>query len=140
MIPRLFFSVARYAGSRDLGAGKPPPEGGGYGSLAAYGGSRDGVLIPTNPEPVAAPPVQPPATLMHPSGARPLAIDLEQSGLRTNHALTTDSSVAACSGFFLMSKNSSPMPMQIAESATLKAGQWCSRPPKFTYTSRKSTT
>ena len=35
-----------------------------------------------------------------------------------------------------MSRKSSPTPMQIAESATLKAGQWCPEIEK----SRKSTT
>gem|GEM_PF-6656237 len=40
------------------------------------------------------------------------------------------------SGFFLISRKSSAIPTQIAESATLNAGQWCD----FTYTSTKSTT
>ena len=35
-----------------------------------------------------------------------------------------DSGAGSVSGFFRMSKNSSAMPMQIAESATLNAGQW----------------
>jgi hypothetical protein len=39
---------------------------------------------------------------------------------------------ALMASLLLISRNSNPIPMQIAESATLKAGQWWAWPPQFT--------
>src|SRR5581483_5638050 len=68
-------------------------------------------------------------------------LDVRRSSqARQNSALARCPSVACrhfyaaatrSSGFLRMSRKSRPMPMQIAESATLNAGQWWAWPPKF---------